>query len=168
LTRDELIDGWEAAWSGRDARAFAPLCDVALHYEDPLCPTPLSGPGALAEHARKLWHAFPDARLERSAARLSDGRYVAAPCRLSGTHRRPLEDIPPSGRALSVQVLFYCELRAPGGAGPGSGERLLRVRAFLDAYDAGRQLGILPARGGVGERALLMLRGFGLRVGGGR
>jgi steroid delta-isomerase-like uncharacterized protein len=157
LTRDELIDAWEAAWTGRDARAFAPLCDAALHYEDPLCPAPLSGPSALAEHARKLWHAFPDARLERSAARLSDGRFVVAPCRLSGTHRRPLDDIPPSGKALSVQILFYCELEH---------ERLLRIRAFLDAYEAGRQLGILPARGGVGERALLMLRGFGLRVGG--
>jgi hypothetical protein len=37
------------------------------------------------------------------------------------------------------------------------------VRAFFDAYDAAVQLGVLPARGTFGERALLMLRGFGLR-----
>ena len=38
------------------------------------------------------------------------------------------------------------------------------MRAFFDAYDAAVQLGVLPARGTLGERALLMLRGFGLRA----
>ena len=42
--------------------------------------------------------------------------------------------------------------------------RLWRVRAFYDLYDAGVQLGLLPRRGTLGERALLMLRGFGLRT----
>ena len=41
--------------------------------------------------------------------------------------------------------------------------RMLRVRAFFDVYGAGRQLGVLPGPGTAGERALLMLRGFGLR-----
>ena len=41
---------------------------------------------------------------------------------------------------------------------------MLAVRAFFDLYEAGVQLGILPARGErLGERALLMLAGFGLR-----
>ncbi|MCW2967174.1 MAG: hypothetical protein JWM71_946, partial [Solirubrobacteraceae bacterium] len=31
-----------------------------------------------------------------------------------------------------------------------------------DVYDAAQQLGVLPRHGTVGERALLMLRGFGL------
>ena len=38
-----------------------------------------------------------------------------------------------------------------------------RARGFFDLYDAATQLGLLPARGGMGETALLMLRGFGLR-----
>jgi hypothetical protein len=33
-------------------------------------------------------------------------------------------------------------------------------------YEAATQLGVLPARGTLGEKALLMLRGFGLRRGG--
>ena len=41
--------------------------------------------------------------------------------------------------------------------------RLLRIRAFFDAYGAAVALGVLPRPGTVGERALLMLRGFGLR-----
>jgi hypothetical protein len=36
------------------------------------------------------------------------------------------------------------------------------VRAFFDAYDAAVQLGVLPARDSLGERALMVLRGFGV------
>jgi hypothetical protein len=38
-----------------------------------------------------------------------------------------------------------------------------RARGFFDLYDAAIQLGLLPARGGVGETALLLLRGFGVK-----
>ena len=39
-----------------------------------------------------------------------------------------------------------------------------RARGFFDLYDAATQLGLLPARGGIGESVLLLLRGFGLRA----
>jgi hypothetical protein len=52
--------------------------------------------------------------------------------------------------------VFYCEVQHG---------LLLRVRAFFDLYDAAVQLGVLPARGTLGEKALLVLRGFGLRAG---
>ena len=54
-----------------------------------------------------------------------------------------------------MHCVFYCEIE---------NERLLRVRAFFDLYDAAMQLGVLPARGTLGEKALLVLRGFGLRA----
>ena len=47
-----------------------------------------------------------------------------------------------------MHVVFYCELDPDR-------ERLWRVRAFFDVYDAAVQLGVLPARGTLGERALL-------------
>lgn len=155
MIADRLIDRWEAAWSSKDASAFEPLCAADVHYEDPLTEQPLEGVGELGRHAERLWAAFPDARLERTGARLTDGRYVAAPCKLLGTHRAQLEGLPPTNRFLIVHCVFYCELRRG---------RLLRVRAFFDAYDAAVQLGILPARGTLSEKALLMLRGFGLRA----
>ena len=68
----------------------------------------------------------------------------------------PLEGLPATNRFVVVHCVFYCELED---------ERLLRVRAFFDLYDAAVQLGILPGRGTLGERALLVLRGFGLRAG---
>jgi hypothetical protein len=73
-----------------------------------------------------------------------------------GTHRGDLDGLPASGRFVVVQLVCYLELDPRG-------ERVLRARSFLDGYDAAVQLGVLPARGTLGERALLALRGFGLR-----
>jgi predicted ester cyclase len=154
---DDLIDRWQAAWVGRDGGAFAAVCAPDIHYEDPLCGEPLESPDALAAHAARLWAAFPDARIERTGERLSDGRFIAAPFKLLGTHRGEIEELAPTGRFVVVHLVCYCELDPDR-------TRLWRVRAFFDAYDAAVQLGVLPARGTLGERALLMLRGFGLRA----
>jgi steroid delta-isomerase-like uncharacterized protein len=153
---ERLFDGWERAWSGKEAGAFRELCAADLHYEDPLTVEPLEGVEALAAHAERLWSAFPDARLERTGARLYDGEFAAAPGKLLATHRAPLEGLPPTNRFVVVHCVFYCQLER---------ERLKRVRAFFDLYDAATQLGVLPGRGTLGEKALLMLRGFGLRAG---
>jgi steroid delta-isomerase-like uncharacterized protein len=153
---DALIDHWQSAWSGRRREAFADMCAPDVHYEDPLTDEPLEGPKAIGRHAARLWRLFPDARVERTGERLSDGQYVAAPCKVLGTHRGEVDGLPPTGRFLVMHAVFYCELDA-------SRQRLWRVRGFFDAYGAAVQLGVLPARGTLGERALLMLRGFGLR-----
>jgi hypothetical protein len=101
---DELIDRWQAAWVGRQRGAFAALCAPDVHYEDPLCGEPLETPDALADHAARLWAAFPDARIERTGERLTDGRFVAAPFKLLGTHRGEIEGLGPTGRFLVVHV----------------------------------------------------------------
>jgi steroid delta-isomerase-like uncharacterized protein len=155
MTVDELVDRFEQAWSGKDPAAFAESCAPDVHYEDPLTGEPLEGPDELGRHASRLWAAFPDARLERTGERLQDGHFVAAPSKLLATHKAPLEGLPPTNRFVVVHCVFYCELRD---------EQLRRIRAFFDLYDAAVQLGILPGRGTLGERALLMLRGFGLRA----
>jgi hypothetical protein len=127
-----------------------------VQYEDPLTRVPLIGVGELTAHAERLWAGFPDARVERAGERLADpaGRFVAAPFKLAGTHRGSLAELPASNRFLVVHGVLYAELHAG---------RLLRARTFFDAYDAAVQLGVLPTHGTVGEKALLMLRGFGLR-----
>jgi steroid delta-isomerase-like uncharacterized protein len=153
---DDLVDRWQAAWVGRDPSAFAAVCAPDLHYEDPLCGEPLEGPAAVAAHAQRLWAAFPDARIERTGERLTDGRFACAPCKLVGTHRGEIEGLAPTGRFVVVHLVVYLELDPDR-------ERLWRARAFFDAYAAAVQLGVLPARGTLGERALFMLRGFGLR-----
>ena len=154
---DELVDRFQAAWSARDfALQLAATCAPDLHYEDPLTFEPLVGPAALAGHVARLRTGAPDARVEATGERLTDGRFVAAPARLVATHTGQLGEFPPSGRAIVVQTVLYCELDE-------ARTRLWRVRAFFDLYDAAIQLGVLPKPGTMGARALLMLRGFGLR-----
>ena len=152
---DELFDAWERAWSGRDPGGFESLCADGFSYEDPLTPEPLHGAAALAAHARRLWSAFPDARVNSTGARLTDGRYACAPCKLLGTHRGRVGGVTPTGRFVVVHALVYAELRDG---------RLLRARAFFDLFAAATELGVLPRPGTVGEKALLLLRGFGLRA----
>jgi steroid delta-isomerase-like uncharacterized protein len=151
---DELFDEWERTWSGRDPRGFEPLCADGFQYEDPLTPAPLHGADELARHAARLWEAFPDARLNRTGARLYDGTYACAPAKLLGTHRNPVGNLAATGRFLTVHLLVYAELQDG---------KLLRARTFFDVHDAGVQLGLFPKPGTAGHRALLMLRGFGLR-----
>jgi predicted ester cyclase len=151
---DEIFDGWERAWSGRDPKGFESVCSPEIHYEDPLTEKPLVGTRALAAHAKRLWAALPDARVNSTGARLTDGKFAVAPCRLLGTHEGPLGRIHPTGRAVEVHCVVYAEVQDA---------RLLRVRAFFDVYGAAMTLGVLPKPGTAGERALLMLRGFGIR-----
>jgi len=125
-----------------------------VHYEDPLVAEPLEGPDAIAARARLLWAAFPDARLHPTGPRLSDGRHASAPAKLLGTHREPLEGLAATNRFVVVHVVFFAELRDG---------RLFRIRAFFDVYGAAVALGVLPRPGTLSGKALLLLRGFGLR-----
>jgi steroid delta-isomerase-like uncharacterized protein len=152
---DALFDAWERAWSGRDPAGFEPLCADGFSYEDPMTPEPLQGTAELARHAQRLWAAFPDARVNATGERLSDGRFACAPCKLLGTHEGRVGGVTPTGRFIVVHAIVYAELEA---------ERFLRARAFFDVYGAARDLGVLPKPGSVGDKALLMLRGFGLRA----
>jgi steroid delta-isomerase-like uncharacterized protein len=154
---DALADAWEAAWSGGDPHAFAALCAPDVHYEDPLTATPLHGQAALVEHAARLWRAFPDVRLERAGARLTDGRFAALPARAHGHNTGALDALPASHRELEVHIVFWCELDL-------GRSRLWRVRAVYDAYGAALALGLMPRPGTLRNRAVLMLQGYGLRL----
>jgi hypothetical protein len=79
--------------------------------------------------------------------------------KLIATHRGELhESLPPTGRFVVLHAIYYCELTP-------SRDRLWRIRGFYDVYDAAMQLGIVPKPGTLGEKALLLLRGFGVRAG---
>jgi steroid delta-isomerase-like uncharacterized protein len=134
---------------------FAACCAPDVQYEDPLAVEPLRGPDDLDRHAARLRDAMPDLRVERSGQVLTAGSFLAVPFRAAGTHRKGSPSLPATNRFVTLQGLHYIEL--------ADGE-IRRVRGFFDLYDAATQLGMLPARGGLGETALLMLRGFGLRL----
>lgn len=151
---DELALAWTAAWTA--AGSFAACCSAEISYEDPLATRgPLAGLAELEAHAAKLRDAFPDATVEPTAPALARGDFACVPWKLTGTNSGPLAVLPATDRAVALHGLHYLEL-ADG--------RVRRARGFVDLYDAATQLGVLPARGGFGEQAMLLLRGFGLRL----
>lgn len=149
---DRLAAEWTSAWTA--AAGFAACCSAELTYEDPLVTQPLSGLAELEAHAARLREAFPDVRVEQTAPPLRRGDYACVPWRMLGTNRGALSVLPATDRFVTLHGLHYLEL---------TDGRVRRARGFLDLYDAATQLGLLPARGGWGEQALMLLRGFGLR-----
>jgi steroid delta-isomerase-like uncharacterized protein len=150
---DDLGSAWLRAWAGETA--FDTCCAHDVQYEDPLAKEPLRGLDALNAHAARLRDALPDLRIERSGQILAEDAYVCVPWRAAGTHKNGTAALPATNRFLALHGLHYLEV-ADG--------QVRRARGFYDLYDAATQLGLLPARGGLGESVLLLLRGFGLRA----
>ena len=150
---DELAELWRASWQG-PAGGFQKCCTPDVGYEDPVAVVPLHGVEALEDHAKKLRDAFPDIRVEAAGESLGTARHACLTWRALGTHRGELAGLPPSNRFVVLQGIHYVEL---------DDGRVRRARGFFDLYEASVQLGLLPAHGSLGEKALLMLRGFGYR-----
>jgi len=150
---DELAERWTAAWTAEGT--FADCCTADVTYEDPLSPQPRSGAAAIEAHAARLREIFPDARVEATAPPLQRGDHACFPWRLAGTNRGAIAMLPATDRFVTLHGLHYVEL---------TDGRVRRARGFFDLYDGATQLGLLPARGGLGEAALMFLRGFGLRL----
>jgi hypothetical protein len=151
LELDALAGRWHAGWAGQ---GFETCCTPDIRYEDPVAVQPLEGIEALEGHAASLRGAMPDLRIEGSSPPLARGRHVCVPWRLVGTHKGDTPILPATDRFIVLHGLHYVEV---------SDGLIRRARGFFDLYDVAVQLGLLPARGGLGEAALLLLRGFGLR-----
>jgi steroid delta-isomerase-like uncharacterized protein len=150
---DDLGTAWVRAWAGE--AGFDACCAPDVQYEDPLAQDPLRGIDELERHAARLREALPDLRIERTGQMLAQGAYACVPWRAAGTHKNGTATLPATNRFLALHGLHYLEL---------SDGQVRRARGFYDLYDAATQLGLLPARGGLGESVLLLLRGFGLRA----
>jgi SnoaL-like polyketide cyclase len=149
---DALADSWRGGWLGS---GFEACCTPDVSYEDPVAVEPLRGVDALERHALALRSAFPDLRIETTAPPLARGTHLCIAWRALGTQGGDLgEMLPASDRYAALHGVHFIEL---------SDGAVRRARGFFDLYDAATQLGLLPARGGLGETALLLLRGFGLR-----
>jgi hypothetical protein len=149
---DALAERWRVGWQGQ---GFESCCTPDVSYEDPIAVEPLRGVDALDHHAASLRGAFPDLAVEAIAPPLVRDGHACMPWRAVGTHRGDIGTVlPASDRFVALHGIHYVEL---------SDGLIRRARGFFDLYGAATQLGLLPARGGLGETALLILRGFGLR-----
>jgi steroid delta-isomerase-like uncharacterized protein len=154
MTLDQLAERWRTAWQS-PAGAFEACCTPDVSYEDPVAVVPLEGLEALEAYAGTLRAAFPDIRVEPSGESIGSESLACLTWRVLGTHRGELAGLPATNSFVVLYGVHYVEL-VDG--------LVRRARGFFDLYDAGVQLGLLPEHGSFGERALLMLRGFGLRL----
>jgi hypothetical protein len=149
---DRLAEQWRAGWEGA---GFESCCTPDVTYEDPVAVDLLRGVDALDDQALMVRNAFPDLTLEATSPPLFRGTHACIPWRALGTHRGDIgQMLPATDRFVTIHGLHYLEL---------SDGSVRRARGFFDLYDAATQMGLLPARGGMGETALLLLRGFGVR-----
>jgi steroid delta-isomerase-like uncharacterized protein len=102
--------------------------------------------------------AFPDVQTEILNL-FADGERVASEHIGRGTHNGPFVTpagtIPATGRRIEVRIGEIYEVR---------GGKLVKLYAYYDSATVMRQLGLLPASGGVVERAMAALMGVGVRA----
>ena len=149
---ERLSAQWRDAWL---TGGFDSCCTPDVAYEDPASVHPLRGLEALEDLAATVRGGFPDLRLQATSPALGRDGFVCLPWRAVGTHSGDIGSLlPATGRFLTLHGLHYVEL---------TDGQVRRARGFFDLYEVAVQLGALPARGGLGEAALLLVRGFGLR-----
>lgn len=153
LLRD-LARRYEQAYNEHDIEGF-----LACHTEDAVWETPLFYPDGTARghdaircECERAWRALPDQRFNTEELFISlDGRRAAQWWTGHGTLTGRVD--PPGYRAtnqpLDLTGVSVWELRDG---------RLSHVREYFDAMAAGRQVGLVPAPGSLGERTGLLLQ----------
>jgi steroid delta-isomerase-like uncharacterized protein len=148
-----------AAWNSHDPDRLLALMSEDIVYDDTAWPTQMHGHSGVRPFLESVWRASPDLTFE-----LVEGPYLvpgkpkaAFHWRGTATFTGPLEPpgfAPTGGRAVFEGVDFH-EYRDG---------KLARLRIDFDLMDFSRQVGLIPAYGSRGERALARLQRLGARV----
>lgn len=144
----DFLTRLHAAVNGHNAAAVAALCNEDVVWDDPAASAPLRGRDAVYRfHHETMFRALPDVRIE-----LIDGPYLAldgtgvsARLRISGTMTGPL--VPPGFAPTDSPLVFETAefSRFENGL-------LARHTVVIDMLGLARQIGAVPAGGGLGER----------------
>lgn len=144
----DFLTRLHAAVNAHDAAAVAALCHTDVIWDDPAASAPLRGRDAVYRfHQETMFRALPDVRIE-----LIDGPYLAldgtgvsARLRISGTMTGPL--VPPGFAPTDGALVFETAefSRFENGL-------LARHTVVIDMLGLARQIGAVPATGGLGER----------------
>jgi len=148
-----FLERYEAAWNGRDARAMDALVTEDIVWFDPALAQPARGRAEVRAFMETSWRAFPDLRFSEADPpfRAEDGDRVAWAWRMRGTFQAALDPpgFAPTGRAMDVRGMDEWLMRDG---------QIAHYRAYYDANELARQLGIVPERGSGGERAMVALQ----------
>jgi steroid delta-isomerase-like uncharacterized protein len=148
-----------AAWSEHDLGAVADGVTDDVVVEDPAWPQPIRGVPELQRFMQAVWVTFPDLRVEEPTPphRTAAGDQVAFRWRMLGTMLGPAgpPGFAPTGRTIDIEGVDLWTMRDG---------RIARARVFYDMSEILRQLGIAPARGSRGERAMVAVQRLQARM----
>ncbi len=154
-----FVDSYVAAWNGCDTAAIAELVTDDIVWADPAMPEPARGVPAVQQFMRDSFRAFPDLRFGEPAPPVLavTGDVVLWGWYMEGTNRGAIDPpgFAPTGRAMHVEGVDQWTMR---------GGRIARYRAIYDMNDLARQLGIVPAPGSRGEKAMAALQRLQARL----
>jgi steroid delta-isomerase-like uncharacterized protein len=122
------------AWNSHDADAL-----VALYAEGGTYSAPRAGKEALtgkaiADFAKAVWRAYPDASLEIISSGDTGGSLVATQWVLHGTNTGPYFDgTPPTGRTVTLPGASFVQVE---------GDKIRYERVYTDRQTVAEQLGL--------------------------
>ena len=121
------------AWNRHDADALVAVYAEGGTYHNPRMDHPLTGQ-AIADFAKSVWTAYPDASLEIISSGDTGGGLVATQWVLHGTHTgRFMDGTPPTGRTAAYPGASFVQVE---------GDKIRYERVYFDRQTVAEQLGL--------------------------
>jgi predicted ester cyclase len=155
-----MIERAAAAMNSHDGATFVSLMTEDVVFEHSASPTVLHGRDEVkAFYQDTVWRAFPDLTIELAEGPFFHPREsrISLAWRATATHTGPFDPpgLAPTGRPITMDVREILEIR------DGLAHH---VRLVADLADVMRQLGVLPAPGSRGERAMATMQRLQVRL----
>lgn len=152
---DSFFEQWQRAWESGTDEVLAHVTDD-IEYWDVTLTEPLRGVDAYREYVDGFFAAFTEIEWSMREPVVAEGDRVAEPWRCRALNSGPLWiGLPATGRTLETVGTDIFEFREG---------KVCREHSFYDVTDSLRQLGLWPAKGGVGERLTMGAAGIGVRA----
>ena len=152
----EFATRYLEAWSMLDPDAVVAHVAEDVIWHDPALAEPARGRAGVADFVRQSARGFPDMTFaERGDPAIAEGGRVAyAPWLMTATNTGPIDPpgLAPTGKRIEVRGIDVWQFRDG---------LIWRYEASYDFAGVGRQLGLMPPRGGRAER--MMVRAQRLR-----
>ena len=121
------------AWNRHDADAYLALYAEGGTYHNPRMGNPLTGE-AIANFAKSVWTAYPDASLEIISRGDTGEGLVVSQFVLHGTHTGPYFDgSPPTGRTVAYSIALFTQIE---------GDKIRSEHVYFDRQAPAEQLGL--------------------------
>jgi steroid delta-isomerase-like uncharacterized protein len=156
---EQFMGRWLGAWNSRRPERVLELMTDDVVYDEAGWPQTMRGHAEVHEFLEFCWRAFPDFTVEATGGPLvaSDGARAAFWWHSRMTNTGPIEPpgIPATGKPVEYEGADFHEYRDG---------KVARLRIVFNMADLSRQLGLLPAPGGLGERAMVLAHRVRARV----